>query len=120
MVSRIALILDDEPAIRTYIGAILERECFQTVEVGTARQGLEILREQGTAIDLVVSDIHMPEGDGLSFARSAAKLFPGLPIILVSGYVGGNEVTPFEFVEKPFSPDALLRAVRKVVAAKAA
>jgi CheY-like chemotaxis protein len=120
MVNRISLIVDDEPSIRTYIRAILERECFETVEAGTGKQGLEILRERGSAINLIVSDVHMPEVDGLSFARAATKAFPSVPIILVSGYVAGNEASPFEFVEKPFSPDALLRAVRKVVAAKAA
>jgi DNA-binding NtrC family response regulator len=116
MVSRTSLIVDDDPSIRTYIRAILERERFETVEAGTGKQGLDILRERGSAIHLIVSDIHMPEVDGLSFARAAAKTCPGVPIVLVSGYSAGNEASPFEFVEKPFSPDALLRAVRKVVA----
>jgi two-component system, cell cycle response regulator CpdR len=71
-------------------------------------------------VDLIVSDINMPEGDGLSFARNAAKAFPGVAIILVSGYVASSEVMPFELVEKPFSPTALLRAVHKVVAAQRA
>jgi two-component system, cell cycle sensor histidine kinase and response regulator CckA len=117
---RITLIVDDEPAIRTYIRTILERECFETVEAGTGKRGLEILEDLGTAVDLIVSDIHMPEEDGLSFARKAANSFPGVPIILVSGYVSGQEAEPFEFVEKPFSPASLLRAVRKLVPACAA
>jgi two-component system cell cycle sensor histidine kinase/response regulator CckA len=115
MERRISLIVDDEPAIRSYIRAILERESFEAVEAGSGKHGLEILEDLGNEVDLIVSDINLPEGDGLSFARSAAEAFPRVPIVLVSGYVGSNEVLPFEFVEKPFSPTTLLRAVRRVV-----
>jgi two-component system cell cycle sensor histidine kinase/response regulator CckA len=120
MERRISLIVEDEPSIRSYIRAILERECFDAVEAGSGRHGLEILEDLGNKVDLIVSDINLPEGDGLSFARTAAESFPTVPIVLVSGYVGSNEVSPFEFVEKPFSPNALLRAVRKVVGQSAA
>jgi two-component system, cell cycle sensor histidine kinase and response regulator CckA len=120
MERRISLIVEDEPAIRGYIKAILERECFETVEAGGGLRGLEILQDLGSEVDLIVSDIQMPDGDGLSFAHAAAKSFPSVPIVLVSGYVGPDAVGPFEFVEKPFSPAALLRAVRKVVAARVA
>ncbi len=117
MARPISLIVDDEPSIRTYIRAILERESYETVEAGSAKHGLEILEHLGSSIDLIVSDIHMPEGDGLSFARAVAKSFPTVRIILTSGYVGSTEASPFEFVEKPFSPEDLLRVVHKVTAA---
>ncbi len=112
----ISLVVDDEPSIRTYIRAILERESYETVEAGTAKHGLEILKHLGSSIGLIVSDIHMPEGDGLSFAHAVAKSFPTVPIILTSGYISSTEASPFEFVEKPFSPDDLLRVVHKVTA----
>jgi CheY-like chemotaxis protein len=115
MERRISLIVDDEPAIRSYIRAILERESFEAVEAGSGKRGLEILKDLGNGVDLIVTDINLPEGDGLSFARTAAEAFPGVPIVLVSGYVASNEVLPFEFVGKPFSPTTLLRAVHKVV-----
>jgi two-component system, cell cycle sensor histidine kinase and response regulator CckA len=118
MARRISLIVDDEPAIRSYIRAILEGECFEAVEAGSSKRGLEILEDLGGQVELLVSDIHMPEGDGLSFARTAGEAFPELAIVLISGYVGSNEVLPFEFLQKPFSPAALLRTVRKVVPAQ--
>jgi CheY-like chemotaxis protein len=120
MARPISLIVDDEPSIRTYIRAILERESYETVEAGTGKHGLEILEHLGSSVNLIVSDVHMPEGDGLSFAHAAAKSFPTIPIILISGYVSSGEASPFEFIEKPFSPDDLLRVVHKVTAAKAA
>jgi CheY-like chemotaxis protein len=118
MARRITLIVDDDPAIRSYIKAILEGECFETVEAGSGKGGLEILEDLSGEVELLVSDIHMPEGDGLSFVRMATQAFPGLPVVLISGCVAANEALPFEFVQKPFSPAALLRAVRKVVPAK--
>jgi two-component system, cell cycle sensor histidine kinase and response regulator CckA len=120
MARRISLIVDDEPAVRTYIRIILERECFETVEAGGGNHGLAILKDLGSQVGLIVSDVQMPEGDGISFARAAASSFPEVPIILISGYASSSEVPAFEFLEKPFSPDSLLRAVRKVVTAKAA
>jgi two-component system, cell cycle sensor histidine kinase and response regulator CckA len=118
MARRISLIVDDEPAIRSYIRAILESERFDAVEADGGRRGLEVLGDLGEAVDLIVTDLHMPEGDGLTFARTAAEAFPGVAIILVSGYVGSNEVLPFEFVRKPFSPATLLRALTKVLPAQ--
>ncbi|MBV8728779.1 MAG: response regulator [Acidobacteriia bacterium] len=120
MERRISLVVDDEPAIRGYIKLILERECFEAVEAGGGKEALEILEELGSQVELIVSDIHMPEGDGLSFARAAAEAFPELPIILVSGYTSAGEISDFEFLKKPFSPDSLLNTIRKVVTARAA
>jgi two-component system cell cycle sensor histidine kinase/response regulator CckA len=119
MERRISLVVDDEPAVRGYIKFILERECFTAVEAGSGKEAREILEELGSQVELIVSDIQMPGGDGLSFARAAAEAFPELPIILVSGYTSASEIFDFEFLKKPFSPDSLLNAVRKVVTAKA-
>jgi CheY-like chemotaxis protein len=119
MARPLSLIVDDEPSIRTYIRAILERESYEVVEAGSGQHGVEILQHLGSSIDLIVSDVHMPEGDGLTFAHAAAKSFPKVPIILISGYVSPTEAAPFEFVEKPFSPDDLLRVVHKVAALRA-
>ena len=66
---------------------------------------------------MIVSDIQMPNGDGLSFAHAVKNLFPDVPVILLSG-----EAKPeagFEFVKKPFLPATLMRAVRKLFKLKA-
>jgi DNA-binding response OmpR family regulator len=68
-------------------------------------------------VDLIVSDIQMPNGDGLSLARAVGVSHPAVPIILVSGNAH-SEVSGFEFVQKPFSENVLLKAVRNVLGRK--
>ena len=69
----------------------------------------------GDAVDLIVSDIQMPGGDGVSFAHSVRELFADVPVILVSGSAQPPGAEEFEFVEKPFAPAELLQAVRRVM-----
>jgi len=68
-------------------------------------------------VDLIVSDIQMPNGDGLSFAQVIKQSFPTVPVILISGDVrpDSNSNFEFEFVKKPFLPEALMSVVWKVV-----
>src|ERR1700758_5322235 len=115
MGQRISLVVDDEPAVRKYIAAILNQEHLQTVEAEDGADGLRIVQERGDDVVLIVSDIQMPKGDGVTFAHAVKAAFPTLPIILVSG---GAEPSPgFGFIRKPFQPSTLMKAVREVVAA---
>lgn len=110
---RISLVVDDEPAVRKFISAILQREHFQTVEAGDGAHGLRIVQELGDEVALIVSDIHMPNGGGVAFAQAVKAEFPAMPIILVSGQAEPHP--EFGFVRKPFLPSTLLSAVREVV-----
>ena len=111
----ISLVVDDEPAVRRYITSILQREHFQTVEAEDGVRGLQIVQEFGDAVDVIVSDVQMPNCDGVSFAHAVKEMFPALPIILVSAC--GEPNGEFDgFLQKPFGPGALLQAVRKAVA----
>jgi CheY-like chemotaxis protein len=112
---RISLVVDDEPSVRKYISAILKRENFQTVEAGDGAHGLRIVQELGDEVALIVSDIHMPNGDGVAFAQAVKAEFPAVPIILVSGQAEQPH-REFGFVRKPFQPSALLEAVRELMA----
>jgi CheY-like chemotaxis protein len=111
---RVSIVVDDEPSVRKYISAILRREHFETVEAGDGAHGLRIVQELGAEVALIVSDIEMPNGNGVTFARAVSAAFPSVPIILVSGC--GKPVPEFRFLRKPFQPSALLETVRKLVA----
>ena len=120
MSDRICLIVDDEPSIRAYIRAVLERERFQSMEADTASQALRVLEKLGGSVDLVISDINMPgEMSGIDLAYSLRNSFPYIPIILISGYADDKSVkraaASFDFIQKPFAPTAILNAVSRAL-----
>ena len=122
MSDRICLIVDDEPSIRTYLRAILQRERIQSLEADTAAQALSIIHKLGGRLDLIVCDIKMPgEMDGIDLAYSVRNSFPALPVLLISGYGDVESVKQaaanFEFIQKPFVPETILMAVKKMVGA---
>jgi two-component system, cell cycle sensor histidine kinase and response regulator CckA len=110
----VSLVVDDDPSVRKYVSTILQREDFRTLEAEDGAQALQILEAVGGSVDLIVSDIQMPNIDGLTLAYAVRRLFPAVPLILASGNAKPDDA--FEFVEKPFSPNAILQAVRKVLA----
>ena len=113
---RTFLVLDDEPSIRNLITAILRQQNFQILQAENGARGLEVMRDRGTHVDLIISDIRMPEVDGVSFARSVRQSHPHIPIILMSGYTECESSLDFDgFVEKPFSMKTLLDAVRRAM-----
>jgi CheY-like chemotaxis protein len=73
-------------SIRAYILTLLQREeHFETPEADGGRRALEIMKALGDAVDLIVSDVQMPGGDGVSFAHAIRELCADVPVILVSG-----------------------------------
>jgi len=109
---KISLVVDDEPPVRTLIASILHVEHFQTLEAGDGSHAFRIVQDLAGGLDLIVSDIQMPNGDGLSLAHAVKNSFPDVPVILVSGNSKPDE--GFEFVKKPFVPSTLVSAIRKV------
>jgi CheY-like chemotaxis protein len=113
----VSLVVDDEPAVRKFISVILQQENFETLEAEDGAHGLQVVQDLDGELDLIVSDIQMPKMDGVTFAQSVAKSHPAVPIVLISGQTKPDG--SFEFVEKPFSPGALMKAVKNVLARKA-
>jgi DNA-binding NtrC family response regulator len=111
------LIVDDEAPVRGYVKTVLETAHFQTFEAGDSIQAMRWVEKLGDALDLIVSDIEMPGGDGVTFVSSVRESFPALPIILISGYPdrepSKHPSTSFEFIQKPFPPETLLIAIEK-------
>ena len=118
MPDRICLIVDDEPAIRTFLRGILEQRQFHILEADSAARALKIIQTQGGRLDLIVSDIRMP-GDmsGLDLAHSVRNAFPAIPVILISGYCDTypDNKAGFEFIPKPFAPEAILNATDRAL-----
>jgi DNA-binding NtrC family response regulator len=103
------LIVEDDDSVRMFVSRALERAGHQIHVAADGAQGLEMIRAADGGYDLVVSDIRMPEMDGIGMAMSAAKSFPGLRILLMTGYADQRERADelngviVDVVNKPFS-----------------
>ena len=113
MPDRLCLIVDDEPAIRRYLQAVLNQQHLQTVEANDATDALRVVDQLGNSLDLILSDVKMPgDMDGVQLAHSVRNAYPAIPIILISGYRGEERVTAgFPFVAKPFGAERIWQMV---------
>jgi DNA-binding NtrC family response regulator len=116
---RICLIVDDESSVRRLLKSILESHGYQVLEALNAIQALHLTGKLGDAVDLIVSDINMPDGDDLMFVWSVSQSYPAIPIVLILGKAHCDQLhnprSVFEFVQKPFTSDALLDAIERAV-----
>lgn len=113
------LIIDDEEQVRLYLRTILEPEGHEVVEAGNGKIGLQLYREEPA--DLIITDIFMPEKEGLETIMELRRDYPEVKIIVISG--GGNranlDVLPMarrfgalRTLAKPFTRQDMLSAVR--------
>jgi two-component system cell cycle sensor histidine kinase/response regulator CckA len=114
----VCLIVDDEAPIRTLVGSMVRPEGFEVLEASGGIAALEKLRELDGAVDLIIADIQMPEGDGVTLANQVSRTFPAVHVILMSGY--GEYPDNSDFVAKPFSKQTMLETVRRVLTRGAA
>lgn len=113
------LVIDDEPDVRRVVRRCLESEGHQVVEAGDGKMGLRLYQED--AVDLVITDLFMPEQEGLETIRALKRISKDVRILVVTGLQPGG---PFDFrahavllgalrtLTKPFTREELLDAVR--------
>jgi two-component system cell cycle sensor histidine kinase/response regulator CckA len=115
------LLVEDEEAVRAFAARALTSRGYKVAEAASGVEALEIMNELGGAIDLVVSDVVMPELDGPSLLKELRKTRPDLKIIFVSGYAEDAfrknlpENEKFSFLPKPFSLKQLAIAVKETL-----
>jgi two-component system cell cycle sensor histidine kinase/response regulator CckA len=115
------LLVEDEEAVRAFASRALASRGYTVHEASTGTEALAVMEEAGGKIDLVVSDVVMPEMDGPSLLRELRKTRPELKIIFVSGYAEDAfarnlpEGEVFSFLPKPFSLKQLATAVKEAL-----
>jgi len=115
------LLVEDEEAVRAFAARALLSRGYKVHEASSGVEALEVMQETGGKIDLVVSDVVMPELDGPSLLRELRKTRPELKIIFVSGYAEDAfkknlpEGEKFNFLPKPFSLKQLAVAVKETL-----
>jgi DNA-binding response OmpR family regulator len=117
------LVIDDEPEIRTILRQILEGAGYEVVDASNGWEGLRRYSEKPA--DLVITDLVMPEKEGIETIMELKRNFPGVKIIAISG---GGHVGPDKYLSlagglgalrtfaKPFNIKELLTAVQELLA----
>jgi PAS domain S-box-containing protein len=119
--SETILLAEDEPGVRRLARVALERLGYRVLVAENGRDALEVAEAHGAPIDLLVTDVIMPELDGGQLARALVALRPGLKVLFVSGYVDdaivrrGVQGAGVALLDKPFTANTLARRVRAVL-----
>jgi two-component system, cell cycle sensor histidine kinase and response regulator CckA len=116
------LLVEDEEGLRSLNARGLRSRGYSVIEASNGVEAMEALEEKDGAIDLVVSDVVMPEMDGPTLLKSMRGRNPDLKIIFVSGYAEDAfekslpENEQFAFLPKPFTLTQLVKAVKETMA----
>src|SRR5215470_18061535 len=111
------LIADDEDSMRTLVARAIAMDGHDTVTAQDGAEALEILTREDGAFDLLLTDIQMPVMDGIALALSAARDFPNLTVLLMTGFADQRErasnlnAIVHDVVTKPFSVADIRTAV---------
>ncbi len=117
------LLVEDEEGLRALNARGLASRGYTVLEAGNGVEAIDVLEKSDGRVDLVVSDVVMPEMDGPTLARELRSRNPGLKIIFVSGYAEDAfqkhlpEHGQFAFLPKPFTLKQLVAAVKETLAA---
>ena len=113
------LLVEDEDGVRSFAMRALQRQGYEVFEAISGADALEVMESIGGKIDIVVSDVIMPEMDGPTMYKELRKTHPDLKIIFVSGYPddafknGLGEHDTFAFLPKPFTLSQLAAKVKE-------
>jgi signal transduction histidine kinase/DNA-binding response OmpR family regulator len=123
--SETVLLVEDEVGLRALGRRILQRLGYTVLEAGDGRAALRLAQRHRGPIDLLLTDVILPQMTGVELARQLSALRPGMRLLFVSGYPGdalgrhGVAEAGGRVLSKPFSPALLGRTVRDVLDAAA-
>ncbi len=113
------LLVEDEDAVRMFAARALSNKGYRVLEAASGEEALALVRENAAEIDLLISDVVMPNMDGQTLVAEAKRIRPELRVIFISGYAedvfksGGDESTRnAAFLPKPFSLKQLAESVK--------
>jgi CheY-like chemotaxis protein len=117
----IVLLVEDEPLVRELALITLKTNGYTVLEAGTGDEAIRILLRYHGDIDLLATDIVLPGGSGPELAVSLRSQFPKMKILYMSGYTDDAVVrhgildAEVAFLQKPYTPQSLLKKVRSVL-----
>ena len=115
------LLVEDDELVRNVTGLVLEELGYRLLEARNGTQAAEMNRTFAGDIHLLLSDIVMPDGNGVSWSERRTRERPSLSTLFISAHTreglqrdGIPDPGP-DFLEKPFRPDALARKIREIL-----
>jgi two-component system cell cycle sensor histidine kinase/response regulator CckA len=115
---RTVLVVDDEPSVRRSTARLLERAGAEVLEASCAEDALAYGRHEGRDIDVLLSDIVMPQTSGIELAAEAREVWPRAAILLISAFTPAaltrhklNDDSGGRILQKPLERDELIAAV---------
>jgi two-component system cell cycle sensor histidine kinase/response regulator CckA len=118
----VVVVVDDEEMVRGVITRLLESAGYTVLAADNGEDALAAMQEHHEPVDLVISDIEMPQMDGLELVAFLRAAYPNLPALLVSGQspqflIDNRHRIDAEthFLAKPFTPATLLGRVKKLL-----
>jgi DNA-binding NtrC family response regulator len=107
------LVVDDNPGVRQIVELVLKQKGFETMSASNGLEALMLYSSYRVDLDLVVTDIDMPQMNGIELAVRIRDLDPGKKILMMSGRVHSDAERKIDcpFLPKPFRPDQLIEAV---------
>ena len=119
--SETILLVEDDEAVRRLAHLVLERAGYRVIAAGDPKDAFAVATRNGDAIDLLISDVILPDSDGEPLFDRLAKIHPNLRVLYMSGYADdavsrhGVIVDGTPFLQKPFTPQGLGAKVREVI-----
>jgi len=113
--ARTVLIIEDDHGVRAILTLYLEKSGFRVFEAASRDEARSIWQDQSDEIDVVVSDIVLPDGNGADLVQEFRLERSDLKVVMISGGVpapvGGFLLSDRPFLPKPFAPEALVKAI---------
>lgn len=115
------LVVEDEGGIRALVRKILRRQKYGVLEAGTPDEAIQVAANHTGKIDLLITDMTLPQRNGRALAEELSAKIPGLKVLYVSGYTDdtslyeGDLPSGAAFLQKPFTLGSLLKKVRDVL-----
>ena len=119
--TELVLVVEDQEDVRKYVASALEAYGYQVIQAGNAVEALSICERERGRIDLVLTDVVMPNLSGRELADRLRKRWPKLKILFMSGYTAdatlreGLVEGKADFIQKPFNPEQLALKIREIV-----
>jgi CheY-like chemotaxis protein len=115
------LLVEDEDIVRDLIAGVLRRHGHEVVTAPDGQEALEVAEEHEGTIDIVVTDVVMPEMNGGQLAEALSETGYDIPVLFISGYTDNTIVQHgvleggVHYLQKPFDPEKLLRRIRSIL-----